>query len=204
VRSRLHLHTATGSLVTGTVVGLVAGFLMVAGHVGRTLLDTGRPTSALPSPRDAGVAEPSAALLGRRLEVPVQGVSRATLADTFTAPRGGARVHRAVDVMAPRGTAVVAVDDGTVARLQQTGAGGIAVYQHDSTGRYCFYYAHLDGYARGLAAGQPVARGQILGFVGSTGNASASAPHLHFAITEIDPATRGCHGRAVNPVAVLR
>lgn len=159
---------------------------------------------AAPRSSSDSVAEPTGELRARHLEIPVRGIARESLSDTFMAPRGLSRVHHAIDIMAPRGTPVVAVDGGTVARLDSSSAGGIALYQYDAGSRYCYYYAHLDGYAPGLLAGQSVARGQLLGYVGSTGNATASAPHLHFAITEVDPLTKGCHGRAVNPYPLLR
>jgi murein DD-endopeptidase MepM/ murein hydrolase activator NlpD len=161
-------------------------------------------TPAAPRAASESVAEPSSELRSRHFEMPVRGIARESLTDTFMSPRGLSRVHHALDIMAPRGTPVVAADEGTIARLDSSGAGGIAVYQYDGPARHCYYYAHLEAYAPGLLAGQGVTRGQILGYVGSTGNASPSAPHLHFAITEVDPATKSCHGRAVNPYPLLR
>ena len=200
-RFSLNLRTATGSLLTGAVLGLFGSCALLGVLVARAVFRSTPPAAVRTTER---VAEPSRELRERPLELPVRGISRQSLIDTFTAPRGLTRVHHAVDIMAPRGTPVVAVDDGRVVRLDSSGAGGIAVYQHDGSARYCYYYAHLDGYAPGLAVGQAVTRGQVLGFVGSTGNAAPSAPHLHFAITEVDPATKGCHGRAVNPYPLLR
>jgi peptidoglycan LD-endopeptidase LytH len=202
-RSILNLRTARGSLVAGMALGLFGSCAVLGVLVARALFFRSTSPAAARSSSDS-VADPSGELRARNLEVPVRGVARGSLTDTFMAPRGLSRVHHAMDIMAPRGTSVVAVDGGTVARLDSSGAGGLAVYQYDTAVRYCYYYAHLDGYAPGLAAGQSVARGQVLGVVGSTGNASPSAPHLHFAITEVDPATRSCHGRAVNPYPLLR
>jgi murein DD-endopeptidase MepM/ murein hydrolase activator NlpD len=106
--------------------------------------------------------------------------------------------------MAPRGTAVVAVDGGTVSQLGNSGAGGITVYQLDEAGRYAYYYAHLDRLAPGLAEGQAVRRGDVLGYVGTTGNAPASAPHLHFAIYVIADGKTRWGGRPVNPYPLWR
>src|SRR5207244_3033184 len=88
--------------------------------------------------------------------------------------------HEALDIMAPRGTPVVAVDDGTIAKLFRSVPGGLTIYQFDSSGTLAYYYAHLDRYAPGLGQGVAVKRGQPIGYVGSTGNARADAPHLHF------------------------
>jgi murein DD-endopeptidase MepM/ murein hydrolase activator NlpD len=120
------------------------------------------------------------------------------MSDTF-AERRGYRTHLAVDIRAPRGAAVVAVDDGTVARLSSSPAGGISIYQFDAAGRYCFFYAHLERYAEGLAEGQPVERGRLLGYVGSTGNAAERAPHLHFAIFEVTAPKQWWGGRPIDP-----
>jgi murein DD-endopeptidase MepM/ murein hydrolase activator NlpD len=109
-----------------------------------------------------------------------------------------------MDIMAPRGTPVVAVDAGTVSRLGKGGAGGITVYQLDQSGRFGFYYAHLDRLAAGLAEGQVVRRGDVLGYVGTTGNAPATAPHLHFAIFEVQDGRTRWGGRPVNPYPLWR
>src|SRR5688572_5106202 len=125
----------------------------------------------------AGAAE----LLGSKdLAFPVQGHERA-LRDNFHEKRGKA-THEALDIMAPRGTPVVAVEDGTIAKLFKSVPGGLTVYQFDSTGQLAYYYAHLDRYAPDLKEGATVRRGQVIGYVGSTGNAAPHAPHLHFAV----------------------
>jgi peptidoglycan LD-endopeptidase LytH len=147
---------------------------------------------------------PPADLLARELAFPVRGIAPASIADTFTDARGATRFHNAMDIMAARGTAVVAVDAGTVSRLGSGGAGGITVYQLDEAGRYGFYYAHLDRLAPGLAEGQAVRRGDVLGYVGTTGNAPASAPHLHFAIYAIVDGRTRWGGRPVNPYPLWR
>jgi murein DD-endopeptidase MepM/ murein hydrolase activator NlpD len=144
-------------------------------------------------------------LRARRLAVPVQGVAPESLIDSFGEPRGaGTRLHRAVDIMAPRGTPVHAVERGTVARLDSSAAGGISVYQFDPDGRYCYYYAHLHAYAPGLKEGAKVERGQLLGYVGTTGNAPRAVPHLHFAIYRLSDAKQWWAGTALNPYPVFR
>ena len=135
---------------------------------------------------------------GGRLRFPVPAASLGAMSNSFADPRGK-RAHRAVDILAPRGSPVVAVDDGTVARLSTSPAGGVSIYQLDPGERYCFYYAHLEGYADGLAEGQPVTRGQVVGYVGTTGNAPPGTPHLHFAISEVLVRERWWEGRAIDP-----
>jgi peptidoglycan LD-endopeptidase LytH len=144
------------------------------------------------------------ALRDHSLDVPVDGVKRTELRDTFSDLRGSSRAHEAIDIMAPRGTPVVAADDGTVAKLFTSKAGGLTIYQFDPSGIFSYYYAHLDGYAAGLREGQTVKRGEVLGYVGSTGNASADAPHLHFAIFRLTPERQWWKGEPINPFPVLR
>ncbi|HEY0781643.1 MAG TPA: M23 family metallopeptidase, partial [Thermoanaerobaculia bacterium] len=121
------------------------------------------------------------------------------LHDTFAESRGTNRVHEALDIMAARGTPILAVENGQIAKLFQSRTGGTTIYQFDPTSTYAYYYAHLDAYAAGLAEGTVVARGQVLGYVGSTGNASADAPHLHFAIFRLNPDRHWWQGTAINP-----
>jgi murein DD-endopeptidase MepM/ murein hydrolase activator NlpD len=139
------------------------------------------------------------------LAVPVAGIKPAQLSDTFTQARaGGARLHDAIDIMAPEGTPVVAAADGTVEKLfNSQGGGGITVYVRSPDQRWTYYYAHLQGYAPGLAEGQRVKRGQLLGRVGHTGNANPAGPHLHFAINRMQPGEKWYHGSAVNPYPLL-
>jgi murein DD-endopeptidase MepM/ murein hydrolase activator NlpD len=146
----------------------------------------------------APAAVPAAGELPRPLLVPVAGVSAASLADTFNEARGD-RPHEALDIQAPRGTPVVAAAAGRVLKLFTSKAGGLTVYTVDPSGRWVFYYAHLDRYADGLREGAAVTRGQTLGTVGSTGNASPDTPHLHFAITRSDDLKRWWAGTPVNP-----
>ena len=142
-------------------------------------------------------------LMARRLLIPVQGVNRARLRDNFNETRGGTRRHEALDIMAPRGTPVLAAGDGTIAKLARHPLGGITVYETDPEGRYSYYYAHLDHYAAGLHVGQDVHRGDVIGFVGSTGNAPAWAPHLHFTILDLSQPGHWWGRPAVNPYPFL-
>jgi len=143
------------------------------------------------------------ALQKRNLRIPVEGVSAGDLQDTFDDARAIGRRHDAIDIMAPRGTEVRAVDDGTIAKLFTSKAGGLTIYQFDPTQSFSYYYAHLDRYATGIAEHQPVRRGQLLGYVGSTGNASESAPHLHFAIARLGTDHSWWKGDPINPYPLL-
>ncbi len=156
--------------------------------------------SAEPPPRPAAAAVPAPS----GLLIPVAGVEAGQLADTFAQARGAGRPHDAIDIMAPRGTAVLAAAEGTVEKLfLSRGGGGITAYVRSPDRRLIYYYAHLDAYAPGLREGQAVRRGDPLGTVGSTGNASPAGPHLHFAIHEMRPDERWWQGRAVNPYPLL-
>jgi peptidoglycan LD-endopeptidase LytH len=157
----------------------------------------GKPRSARPPL--AG----SELLAARRLAVPVQGVRRTQLRDTFEERRGAGRKHKAIDIMAPWGTPVLAVDDGRIAKISSNRGGGLALYQADPTGRFVYYYAHLAGYADDLREGQAVRRGDVIAYVGATGNAPATAPHLHFAVMLLAPERRWWGGEAVNPYGAL-
>jgi murein DD-endopeptidase MepM/ murein hydrolase activator NlpD len=139
------------------------------------------------------------------LEFPVLLLSRVRLQDSFRDPRAnGERTHEAIDIMAPRYTPVRAASDGVIARLSSGGAGGLALYEMDPTGGYCFYYAHLEAYAPGVKEGLSVRRGDVIGYVGTTGNAPETAPHLHFAIYRVRDPHRWWAGRAINPYPLLK
>jgi murein DD-endopeptidase MepM/ murein hydrolase activator NlpD len=137
--------------------------------------------------------------------IPVAGIRPEQLTDTYSQARaGGARIHDAIDIMAPRGTPVVAAAEGTVEKLFfSNGGGGITAYVRSPDRAWIYYYAHLDGYAPGLAEGQQVRRGDPIGFVGSTGNASPDGPHLHFAINRMAPEDRWWQGVPINPYPLL-
>jgi murein DD-endopeptidase MepM/ murein hydrolase activator NlpD len=161
------------------------------------------PQAQEPSPPPM-LARPPEDLVRRNLLVPVQGVPRAALQDTYDDARGQGRVHNAIDIMSPRGTPVIAAEDGKIARLFTSNLGGLTIYQFDPTETYCYYYAHLDRYAPGLQEGARVTRGQVIGYVGSTGDASPDAPHLHFEITRLNADKKWWQGESINPYPILR
>ena len=159
-------------------------------------------TIAIASPPPAiDVATAERTLANKILAFPVKGYERA-LRDNFDEKRGTAP-HEALDIMAPRGTPVVAADNGTIARLFKSVPGGLTIYQFDESGALAYYYAHLDRYAEGLREGAKVRRGEVIGYVGSTGNARADAPHLHFTVFALGSDRKWWRGRAINPHAAL-
>jgi len=133
---------------------------------------------------------------------PIVGLTAGDLHDTFDQTRGQSR-HEAIDIMEPRGTPVHAVVGGTIAKLFLSKPGGNTIYLFDQAGEFCFYYAHLDRYVPNLREGMHVSPGQVIAFVGSTGNASPDAPHLHFTIFQLGPEKRWWKGTAINPYPVL-
>ncbi len=138
------------------------------------------------------------------LAIPVAGVSAAQLSDTFDDARGGDRVHEALDIMAPAGTAVLAAGPGTVEKLFRSDAGGNTIYVRSVDRRMIHYYAHLQDYAPGLKEGRQVSRGERLGSVGSSGNADPAAPHLHFAVLNTTPDAEWWEpATALNPFPLL-
>jgi murein DD-endopeptidase MepM/ murein hydrolase activator NlpD len=142
-------------------------------------------------------------LRDRDLLMPVEGVTEKDLRDTYYDSRDG-RAHEAIDIMAPRHTAVRAVENGRIAKLFTSKAGGLTIYLFDPSERFAYYYAHLDRYAPGLKDGQSVERGDLLGYVGTTGNASPNAPHLHFGIFRLTPERQWWKGEPLNPYLVLK
>jgi murein DD-endopeptidase MepM/ murein hydrolase activator NlpD len=138
-----------------------------------------------------------------KLLVPVEGIPLAKITDTFDQPRGTERHHEALDIMAPKGTKVIATADGKIVKLFTSKPGGLTVYQFDPTEKYAYYYAHLDRYADGLKEGMDVKRGDLIGYVGSTGNADPNAPHLHFAVFELTPEKQWWKGTPIDPYPLL-
>lgn len=172
------------------------------------------PPAEARSPAPAAAATSSLAALAddadlsqlrsRALTLPVQGVTAVQLTDTYTQARAAGVPHEALDIMAARGTPVLAVEDGPVAKLFSSKPGGITIYQFDPGSQYAYYYAHLDRYADGLAEGVNLRKGQVIGYVGSTGNASPDAPHLHFALFKLGPERQWWRGTPLNPFLVWR
>lgn len=155
-------------------------------------------------PNAAAPPKPDLVLGPSGLAIPVAGVRPEQITDTYTAARSGGRVHDASDIMAPAGTPVVAAAPGTLEKLfYSNGGGGITAYVRSPDGRYMFYYAHLKEYAPNLHEGQPIKQGDLIGKVGSTGDANAAAPHLHFAINRMEAGERWWQGTPINPYPLL-
>lgn len=144
------------------------------------------------------LAAAGAAASLQELVVPIRGLEMKDLRDMFDEAHNG-HTHEAIDIMEPRGTPVRAVTSGIIRKLFLSKPGGITVYEFDEREEYCYYYAHLDRYADGVHEGKHVEAGEVIGYVGSTGNAHASAPHLHFAIFELGPEKQWWKGKAVDP-----
>lgn len=160
--------------------------------------------AALPPPRVSATGTgASSAVADGSLLVPVQGVAASGLLDTFADARGEGRLHDAIDIMAPAGTPVLAVADGHVEKLFDSKQGGLTLYQFDPQGTHAYYYSHLQGYAAGIVENKAVKRGELLGYVGSTGNADPAAPHLHFAVFVLGPEKSWWKGEAINPYPLL-
>jgi murein DD-endopeptidase MepM/ murein hydrolase activator NlpD len=164
------------------------------------------PLPAAPAPsgdRSAGAAERDEALEVLRqhgLLIPVQGVLASQIPDTYDAARDGARVHNAQDILAKRGTPVLSADDGTILHIGTNALGGNVIWAADPSRRFAFYYAHLERFAKGLHDGQEIVRGDVIGYVGTSGNAPKDTPHLHFQIVRIVSGKRYSDGPPLNPL----
>jgi murein DD-endopeptidase MepM/ murein hydrolase activator NlpD len=143
-------------------------------------------------------------LRSRDLMIPVHGVARRHLRDTYSAPRSGGRAHLALDILAKKGTRVLAADDGFIVRIAENELGGRTIYLTDPERRFVFYYAHLDKWVYGLKVGQRVHRGQLIGSVGTTGNAPRNAPHLHLQLMRMGTGRVWWNGEPINPIPYLR
>jgi murein DD-endopeptidase MepM/ murein hydrolase activator NlpD len=161
-----------------------------------------------PTSGRTGVIPPSAPeamdLTARRLTIPVAGVPADKLVRSYHDSRSGQREHEAIDILAPRNTPVVAVEDGTVAKLFTSKAGGLTLYQFDPGQQYSYYYAHLERYADGIKEGDEVRRGQVVGYVGTSGNAPKDTPHLHFAVYRLTAEKHWWQGTPIDPYDILR
>ena len=164
----------------------------------------GPPLTAATSGTASGTAIDE--LRKRNLRLPLDEVRVDSLQGDFDERRSkpGAHQHEAADMLAARNTPIHAVDDGTVVRLFLSKAGGQTIYQFDPTSRFCYYYAHLERYASGLAEGQAVKRGDVIGYVGTSGNAPPGTPHLHFAVFVLGPEKNWWQGAAVDPYLVFK
>jgi len=204
-----NLETVPGLLATGAFTGLLLASAAIGARIltGAGTFPTLASRAGTTTAADAAIAEANLAsaleLRGRALEFPVEGFPREKLTDTFREARSG-HLHEAADIMASRNTPVRAVEAGTIARLLSNPSGGITIYQLDPSERYVYYYAHLERYAEGLREGLKVDRGQVIGYVGTSGNAPKSAPHLHFAIFKVVDQRQWWGGAPLNPYLVLR
>ena len=156
------------------------------------------------SPEPVLTAPPASALADRDLADAGRGHPARAAGALVRRRRAAAAQHEAIDILAPRNTPVMAVEGGKIARLFFSKAGGITVYQFDPTEQFCYYYAHLERYADGLAEGQELRKGQVIGYVGTTGNAPKDTPHLHFAVFRLTEAKRWWEGTPIDPYDVLR
>ena len=161
------------------------------------------PPPPSPPPLSPTSSDGAALLAERKPMIPVEGIAPQALQNNYDQGRGTGR-HEAIDIMAPRGTRVFAVDDGKLVKLFTSVPGGLTAYQFDPRGQLAYYYAHLDRYADGLKEGMPLRRGDLIGYVGSSGNASPAAPHLHFAVFRLGPEQQWWKGEPVNPYRALQ
>lgn len=185
----------TGSFADWRAAALASALVLAA--CARAVVTT-EPRPAATVDSSVAALTPEAALAAKRLIIPVEGVDPSRVRDSYTASRGG-RTHDAVDIMAPRGTPVIATDDGTIFKLRQNQAGGITIYQLDPEERFIYYYAHLDRYEAGLVEGMTIHQGDVLGFVGTTGNAPKDTPHLHFQVMLYRGRGQYWGGEPINP-----
>lgn len=185
----------TGWIVGGAVIVLLA--MPVAAH--RQYVDH----AAVRSIADGQALASLPVYAEGQLIIPVAGVTRAGLHDSFGDARSGGRSHEACDILAPRGTPVLAAVDGTIRKLFTSRSGGLTIYEFDEREAQVYYYAHLDHYASDLREGAFVPRGTVIGYVGTTGNAPPGTPHLHFAIGTLPPTKEWSHGVPVNPYPLL-
>lgn len=188
-------------------ISKIATYILLAAAVSMSLLIYTAEDSplALATPEQSATPLPVPSHLEpAALEIPIPGVGVEDLRDSYLDPRGADRLHEAMDIMAPTGTPVVAVDDGTLIKLFDSKPGGLTIYQFDLANERAYYYAHLDGYAVGLEEGQFIRRGQLIGYVGATGNATPLAPHLHFAVFELGPEKQWWKGTPINPYPLFQ
>lgn len=160
-----------------------------------------QPVPSAPADADVSLTSPGAA--PQHLLIPVAGVKWPELRDSFNDKRGE-RTHNALDIMAARGTPVLSVDHGTLLKLHSSVPGGLTVYAADPSRQFIYLYGHLDSFSPVLQEGQQLRRGDTIGFVGSTGNAAAAGPHLHFAVARNSDMTKWWKGTPIDPRPLMR
>ena len=161
-------------------------------------LPTPLPDNPSPAPQVGEAPAPN------NLIIPLAGVRPDQLRDTFSESRAEGRVHDAIDIVAAKGTPVLAAADGTIVKLFQSERGGTTIYQLSTDNRFVYYYAHLDRYAEGLAEGHLAKQGETIAYVGDTGNAGAGNYHLHFSIALISDPKHYWQGLNLNPYPLLK
>ena len=167
-----------------------------------TVVMAGSPAAAA---TDASRSRDIDRLRWHHLQIPVAGVPSTKLEDTFRDDRdGGARVHNAIDILAPRNTPILAADDGEILRMSSNALGGITIFATDRDRQFVYYYAHLDHYDPAMYAGRRLTKGETIGYVGTTGNAPKNIPHLHFQIMRWPADGKYWIGEPINPFPVLR
>lgn len=182
--------------LAGFILGVFVLTVLLGRSPERVALPSPAPPAAPPAPTTT--LSDLEHLRRRRLLLPVEGANPARLNNDFSEGRGS-HLHEAIDILAARGTPVLAADEGRVVKLFNSVRGGLTVYQFDPSSTFCYYYAHLDRYADGLAEGQVLRRGQVLGYVGTSGNAPPQTPHLHFTIFKLTAEKRWWEGTPINP-----
>jgi murein DD-endopeptidase MepM/ murein hydrolase activator NlpD len=189
-----------------SMIALVAGS---ATACARPVLYYPTPESASRSAADVADASPSVAsasdeyLRTRRIVLPVAGADMSKVEDSFSEPRDGGRVHRAIDILAPRGTPILSADDGKILRMTTSNLGGISMYTVDPDSRLVYYYAHMDHYHDAMSPGRAIAKGDTLGYVGTTGNAPKDTPHLHFQVMRWPADGKYWNGDPIDPFEAL-
>lgn len=199
----MHSHLSSRRfLVLGMALLLALGGSVASAH--RSVADVRPPEERLvPKPEKSQMSLTRSLPSATSIAIPVVGITKSDLRDTFGASRGSSRLHGAIDILSERGTPVVAAVDGSILKLYESGAGGLTIYLVDEAGDTIYYYAHLDRYESGIAEGDPVVRGEVIGQVGTTGNAPANTPHLHFSIEHLPPTGEWWKGEPVNPYPIL-
>lgn len=202
--SGLHRHVSfhrIALLALAALAALPAGTRAQDGRV--SLASSSRTASSSSKSVDAPAREARGERRAERLVIPVAGILATQLRDSYSEARSGGRVHDAIDIHAPRGTPVVAVADGRILRFHSGARGGLSLYQLAPDGRTRYYYAHLDRYAEGLREGDRVRQGEVIGYVGDTGNAQPGDYHLHFSVALLGDGSRWWEGTNLNPYPLL-
>ena len=189
--------------VVSSAAGAIDSVLEVADSVSRAPVVVRAALPLPPSGTDSVTAD-DITLITHEIAMPLDSIDPTTLHSSFDDARaGGLRRHHALDIMSPRGTPIHSAASGRVLKLFTSIDGGLMVYAADSSERFVIMYAHLDRYAPALTDSTRLVRGQLIGYVGSTGNASESAPHLHFAIARSADVKHWSRGNPIDPLPIL-